>query len=58
MGCSFPGRYHGASVLRGRRYACSPEELLKGPKSVASSAPCAQYREPISLEDVVEKHQR
>ena len=38
--------------------ACSPEELLKGPKLIASSAPGVRYREPISFEDVTDAKQR
>ena len=56
--CSLLEDCHIANVLRGKKHFCSPEELLRGPRSLARSAPCALYREPISLEDVMEKEQR
>lgn len=37
---------------------CSPEEMLKGSSSLASSGPRIQYWEPISLADVREEKQR
>ena len=47
-----------SDLLSLKSSACSPVELFKGPKPVASSAPGVRFREPISLEDVTDTKQR